>query len=282
MSFAHKIAIGTAQFGLHYGISNSFGQTNEEEVKSILTYASEHAVTCLDTAFAYGNSEEVLGHMDLMNFHIITKFPAPDKDHSPLYYIDESLKRLNLKKVYGFMGHNATSILQDPAVWNDVIQAKELGLAEKVGYSLYKQEELAKLLELGCIPDLVQVPFNLLDQRFSDSLKVLHKQGVEIHARSCFLQGLFFLEPENLAPYFDEIKPFLRHLHDEIPDSIERAGYLLDFCLSQPFIDKVVLGVNNLEQLKINLNLRNRKQNIINKSIPELNEELLLPYNWPK
>ena len=282
MSLAHKIALGTAQFGLHYGISNSAGQTEKEEVRKILAYAKKHGVSFLDTAFAYGNSEEVLGQLDLVDFNVITKFPLPDSDNSPLFYIHESLKRLKLEKVYGFMGHNATSILHDPTVWKHVLQVKEEGLADKIGYSLYKLEELTELLDLGCFPDLIQVPFNILDQRFSRSLKELHEQGVEIHTRSCFLQGLFFMEPEKLSSYFDEIKPFLRRLHEEIPDSTERAGYLLDFCLNQSFIDKVVLGVNNLEQLQINLNLVDMEQDIEMLFIPECNEDVLLPYNWPK
>ena len=116
-----KIGIGTVQFGLNYGISNSSGKTEREEVKQILEYASFHGVTILDTASAYGDSESVIGQEcpESSCFSIVTKLPAFTNDviskddvASAKDILNRSLTKLSRNSVYGLLLHQASDLLK--------------------------------------------------------------------------------------------------------------------------------------------------------------------------
>lgn len=279
-----KLAIGTAQFGLDYGISNTYGQTSSAEVTKILQLAHQSGIKTLDTAWGYGSSEEVLGETipDKKAFQIISKFPAVDSGRSVSHYVQQSLARLGIKSFYGYLAHTADVLKQNKSVWNELQQLKKQGLVSKIGYSLYSPEELKELLSLNMIPDLVQVPYNVLDRRFESYFEMLREKGIEIHTRSAFLQGLFFTDPENLPEFFDSIKSELQQIKNKFSSVIELSGSLLYFCASHPAVSKVVVGVNTAAQLVQNLDsLRNVK--IKEWPIFSLKDEsILLPYHWPK
>ena len=50
----NKIALGTVQFGLDYGVNNKRGKIPADEVFRILDKAAEAGIDTLDTAHAYG------------------------------------------------------------------------------------------------------------------------------------------------------------------------------------------------------------------------------------
>ncbi|GJM33451.1 MAG: aldo/keto reductase [Saprospiraceae bacterium] len=276
-----KLALGTAQFGLDYGINNSLGKTPEKEVSKILSLAEEAGINCLDTAYAYGTSEETLGRNNLNSFKIVSKFPSVEPSKNLNEYLYDSLKKLNTKAIYGYLAHNSQVLIQNQNLWDELQSAKKLGKVKKIGYSLYQPSELHKLLELGMFPDLIQVPFNILDQRFRHDLIGLAKEGVEIHTRSCFLQGVFFQDPQKLDAFFEKVKPFLADLALNYPTNSERAAFLLDYCTSQPFIHKVVIGVNNYQQLSDNLTGQYNKNGSLLMNIPTIPDKILLPTYWP-
>src|SRR5690606_14514305 len=154
------------------------------------------------------------------------------------------------------------------------------GLVKKIGFSFNSLEEIDKILSLSIVPDLIQVPFNFLDRRFTEHMKELKKNGCEIHTRSTFLQGLFFCDPNNLNSHFDEVKPILEELRG-LGDDL--SGLLLNFVLSQDFVDKVIIGVNNRKQLIENVDSINSN---FNNNLPKCNfilsDKILMPSNWPK
>jgi aryl-alcohol dehydrogenase-like predicted oxidoreductase len=277
-----KIVLGTVQFGLDYGISNQDGQTSSTEVQAILKEASNVGITFLDTAHVYGNSEKVLGDCELASqFQIISKFPRLQTDRTLESYLIESLSLLKRDSLYGYLAHDADSI-NEPHIWSELLRLREKKLVRKIGFSLYTREQLRKLLDKNFIPDIVQVPYNLFDRRFEEEFKMLKTLGVEIHIRSVFLQGLFFLEPDLLSAHFNKAKPMLEKLRKTFNDKA-LAGYLLNFCFKNPSVDKIVIGVNQASQLASNISQ-------LNSSFPDLDwsefqlsdESILLPYNWPK
>ena len=74
-----KIALGTVQFGMSYGISNNVGQVNSSDAKDIMLYAKSVGIDTLDTAIAYGDSERCLGEVGINDWNVITKLPeVPD------------------------------------------------------------------------------------------------------------------------------------------------------------------------------------------------------------
>lgn len=73
-----QLCLGTAQFGLAYGITNAAGQVQEDAVAPLLLQAQEARIGWLDTAQAYGNAEAVLGRQlpAAHGFRLISKLPA--------------------------------------------------------------------------------------------------------------------------------------------------------------------------------------------------------------
>lgn len=276
-----KIALGTVQFGLSYGIGNKEGQTSEREVMEILSVAKANGVDTLDTAFLYGESESVLGRTAGHDFKIISKFPDVQSADQLYKSLNTSLKRLNVERLYGYMAHRSVSF-QHGGVWEALQVLKQSGKVEKIGYSLYHPHELAFLLEQGMEPDIIQVPFNILDQRFASLLEMLHAKGVEIHTRSAFLQGLFFQTPSSLHSFFDPVVPFLESMNHQFTSNAAKANALLRFCVKQHMIDKVVIGVNNASQLTTNLEALNGEQVALQGEMPVVSDSILQPSNWPK
>lgn len=134
------------------------------------------------------------------------------------------------------------------------------------------------LLEKKMIPDIVQVPYNFLDNRFRENLIELKRLGCEIHSRSSFLQGIFFMKKESLSDYFNEIKPTIESLQVEHKERL--SGALLKFVMDLSFIDIVVMGVENIDHLKQNLqNIKEAKQITVPR--PQVSDKILMPSLWP-
>lgn len=278
-----KLALGTVQFGLNYGISNEYGQTSKEEVKKILREAEIAGVKTIDTARAYGSSEQVLGITGVQDFEIVSKLnPSELNTFSLEGQVVDSLKKLKVEQLYGVLFHNAESALENPTAVKKLWELKEKGVVRKAGYSLYTPSELDELLANYSFPDIIQVPYNILDRRFESRLNDLHNLGVEIHTRSTFLQGLFFMNPKRLDTFFHSVKPFLTDLQIEFTDTKSLAGFLLNEVIKQDFIDKVVIGVNTVDQLRANISGLKNNPPAIKFDISKVNDEILMPNLWPK
>jgi len=278
MNLKSKIGLGTVQFGLDYGISNKEGKTSSEEVKKILEFALKQGIDTIDTASAYGNAEQVIGENKLSEFRIISKFLPPENGETVTAQFYKSLERLKQKSLYGYLAHRPSDVLKNLYQWEDLKKIKEKGLVKKIGFSFNEPSEITLLAEAGCFPDLIQIPYNYFDQRFEKQIISLKEQGCEIHTRSTFLQGLFFMNPDTMSSFFDEVKPILKNLQ---LSNKNLAGSLLKFVAEQPFIDKVIIGVENCNQLKVNLEtLENSSR--LDKLKVILSNNIILPYEWPK
>jgi aryl-alcohol dehydrogenase-like predicted oxidoreductase len=279
MSLTSKIGLGTVQFGIPYGVSNVDGQTTKEEVDRILSLANKKEIKLIDTASAYGNAEEVLGGFDLSSFEVVSKF-MPSKEQETLEdKFELSLQKLNLSSLYGYLAHRPLDVIENPNQWETLQKLKHEGKIRKIGFSLNTPSEIENLILKGFVPCLVQVPYNYLDNRFKDVLIDLKRNGCEIHTRSSYLQGLFFMNTLMLNSFFDEVKPIIKSLQDDCNELL--SGALLKYVLDLPFIDKVIIGIENSNQLQSNLN------NIeIASSLEEryfnISESILMPSNWPK
>ncbi|GCC50614.1 aldo/keto reductase [Chryseotalea sanaruensis] len=279
----HRIALGTVQFGLDYGISNAKGKTSLREVTEILDFARDQQITLLDTAAAYGNSEEVIGQCTGADFQLVSKFIDAGDRKAVRTSLLTSLEKLKRQSLYAYLAHHANSLIEHPVYWEELLQLREDKLVKKIGYSLYTPAELEKLFQLNMIPDLIQIPFSLLDQRFAQYFKLLKERSVEIHVRSAFLQGLLLMDSKDLGAFFNPVKPVIEKLTVQFPSIEERAAALLLFCLQHAAIDKVVMGVNTKVQLERNLTSL-LKGAAVDKDfeIGEISEAILMPNQWPK
>lgn len=274
---SNKIGLGTVQFGLDYGISNKGGKTNSIEVERILETAKQNRIDYLDTASGYGSAEEVLGQNNLDGFRVVSKFMPPSKENSISKQLDDSLKKLNQNKLYAYLAHRPMALLEDTEQWNELQRIKIKGKVQKIGFSLNEPNEIIQLLEKGFVPDIIQVPYNYFDRRFDDIMIDLKSKGCEIHTRSTFLQGLFFMDTNELPSFFDEVKPYLK----EVQKSKTLPKSLLHFVLNKSFIDSVIIGVENNEQLLVNIDNSGTIE-----VLPEFNKilskNILMPMYWPK
>lgn len=260
-----KLGIGAAQFGVDYGISNTAGKTPAAEVAAILQLASDNGIRVLDTSPLYGDSEVVLGNLlpARHDFRIVTKTTKfmqgalTDADANALEETFlRSLERLRQPAVYGLLVHQLDDLLahNGELLIQKVLSLKQRGLVEKVGLSLsrFTEEQIDQVLEKYPV-DLIQVPLNVLDQRLlaSGRLRKLKAAGIEVHARSAFLQGLLLLEPETMPPWFDGVKAHLRRYHDEIARlGMTPAQAALEFVIGLDEVDAVICGINDSIQLR--------------------------------
>jgi aryl-alcohol dehydrogenase-like predicted oxidoreductase len=290
-----KLGLGTAQFGLDYGISNVRGKPGPEEVGRILGVARAAGMPVIDTAHAYGNSETVLGNCLPANhdFRIVTKtVPLRTGEVSSAevaHVVDAfrlSLERLRQPAVYGLLVHQAQDLLAagGERLMAALADLKARGLVEKIGVSVYDQGELDAVLARFSI-DIVQLPFSVLDQRLLESgaLARLKRAGVEVHARSVFLQGLLLMEPDSLGGHFRAAQAPLRRLHafarEHGRTPLETA---LRFVADRDEIDCAVIGVAHHDELEEIIAASRSAAAADDYSCFALHDEAMLnPARWP-
>lgn len=277
-----KIGLGTVQFGLNYGINNLNGRPNSDSIRTILDLAEENGIDVLDTAADYGDSEKTIGEIAKPGrFKVVTKV---SKTSEPAVSLRLSLQLLRTKNVYAFLFHDFQQFASQPGLWAQMIASKNQGLVQKIGFSLYYPAELEKLLAEKISFDIVQVPYNIFDQRFGSYFEHLKKMNVEIHVRSIFLQGLVFLDLKKLNPFFEPLRKKLERLQG-IANANNKSleGICLSFANSDPHIDRIVIGVDSAENLRQNLKAL-KEGDVLTQSDREFfreeNEQFILPYNW--
>ena len=254
-----KIALGTVQFGINYGIANTNGQVDKLGAKGILAHAMSYGVDTIDTAIAYGSSEQCLGEIGVDGYQVITKLPEIPDDYGNLRiwverHVKESLNTLGVKTLSGLLLHRPNQLLDSDKkdLWSILLQLKSDGLVKKIGFSIYTPDELDKLWD-SFQPDLVQAPYNILDRRLETSgwLQRMSEANVEIHIRSIFLQGLLLMNkdsrPEKFNKWLTLWSDWENWLRENDSTPVQAA---VSFALSDNRISRVVVGVDSLKQFK--------------------------------
>lgn len=303
-----KLVLGTAQLGLHYGIANQQGKPDQHASESLIKTAITNGVLCVDTARAYGNSEEVIGQVLKSGWsgrvQVITKlfplFDCPrDASHAVVKaFVDASVYRscaeLQVNKLDTLLLHRA-SHLQDWScgVWSRLQEHRSNGLIKTLGVSVQTPEELEFAL---ANPDVghIQMPYNVLDWRWDKSIPVIEsvktKRQLTIHVRSALLQGLLasgnaehWLKAQVNEPNV-VIEWLGANARETGCESI--AELCLRYVRSLNWVDGVVVGVETMQQLVENIASFSgegiSEQNIrtLNTSRPKLDEDSLNPAIW--
>tara|TARA_Y100000591_G_scaffold125211_1_gene107033 strand:+ start:13070 stop:13960 length:891 start_codon:yes stop_codon:yes gene_type:complete len=286
-SLSNKIAIGTAQFGLDYGIANKHGRVSANEIRSILNFALENNINTLDTAKVYGNSEKSIGDYlreSKKKWNIITKIS--DSNKSIIEQIQDSKEKLTVVPNV-ILAHSADLFL-DSMFQSEIQETKDKELIHSIGVSLYNEKEINLILNSKIKPDVIQLPMNILDTRLyrSGVLNKLYNSKIDIHIRSVFLQGLFYLSKTELEDGFKDVIPYLEKLKlISSNNGLTLSELSLLWLLSLKEVNKVIIGVDNVLQLKIHLESLNKKINpsIFKEalSICYDNENTLNPSLWP-
>jgi aryl-alcohol dehydrogenase-like predicted oxidoreductase len=270
-----KLAIGTAQFGMDYGLSNKLGKSKKYEVSKILKYAHSQGVDLIDTAPSYGDSENILGNLiHKYDFRIVTKTPKFDGNfidnfHSVQLYetFCESLINLGEKASYGLLVHSCDDLLKPGGelLYKKMQDLKSIGMVEKIGVSVYSSLQINSVLDKFKI-DIIQLPINIFDQQlFVDgSLEKLKNKNIEIHARSVFLQGLLLMNPLEIPQYFLPIQDKIKMFSNTAKSlSLSKLELALNYVNEISEIDKIVVGVNKFSQFNELVNAKKIKINPI-------------------
>jgi len=257
-----KLTLGTVQFGLEYGINNNKGKPSKEKSLEMLAFAFEKGIRTFDTAYAYGDAEEILGEFSQIHglrnkLKIVTKL-KPNiiaERRGNLYDIiaknlRESLRRLKMDYVDGYLLHTPEYVRNDDVI-KSLVNLKNEGLVKNIGISVYEEDDAIYAAKLPDI-DYIQIPYSIFDQRMdkTDFFSLARKKHKTVFARSTFLQGLIFMPEERIPTYLKKARIYLKELDEIIGKyNLSRAEAALLFSYKNPNIDYVVFGVDNIKQL---------------------------------
>ena len=281
-----KLALGTVQFGINYGINNKNGIPSDFDISEIFDLSIKNNIKYLDTSISYGNSEERISKLANNKFNIITKSNDVKNSEELSSSILTSLSSLKTESVYGFLFHNSDNLINNHDLWSTLVKFKNEKKVNKIGYSIYDTNQIDYLLDKGFIPDIVQLPYSLLDRKFEKYFMKLKKLGTEIHVRSVFLQGLYFMNNKKLPEKLLPLKKYLESINSVCKDFNISIGELaLNFVNENKFIDKIIIGVDSSTQLNQNIQMIKKwdNKNDINKLINKIivkEQDLLSPINW--
>jgi len=285
-----KIALGTAQIGLDYGISNKSGKICIDEVADIIATAKYHKIEVIDTAIGYGDSEEILGHIGVNEFRLITKLPSiPTRVSNAkkwvLAQVYQSLNRMKIDSLYGILLHDTKMLKRqdNSEIIEALFELKQNGLVKKIGVSIYDPDELESIIDTLDL-DLVQAPLNLVDRRLISSgwLNKLNENGIEVHARSVFLQGLLLIPYAEIPKKFGRWKHLWSFWHKRLSnENLDAVSECLRFGLSFKNLDQIVVGVQTSKQLEKLCQPIITASNVNDWSeMVCYDEELVNPSNW--
>lgn len=286
-----RLALGTAQFGFAYGIANKSGKVEIAEAAEILRLSTASGIDTLDTASAYGESEQTLGILGVEHWKVVTKLPELPPDVSIPEWVgaavEASLHRLKVSRLYAVLLHRPRQLLEPrgAAIWQAMMRLRDRGVVQKVGVSVYSPEELGDLWQHFPV-DIVQAPLSIVDRRMirSGLLSRLHEGDVEVHARSVFLQGVLLMPRDERHAKFGTWDELWTRWDEWL--EAERLTPLqasLAFALSHAEIARVIVGVDGLSQLREIFTVANSERKITFPGhIESTDLSLVNPSHWGK
>ena len=285
-----RLGLGTAQFGLDYGVANRSGQVGIDEIKRILSLCVENGITTIDTAIAYGSSEKEIGIGGVSDCQVVTKLGSIPKGHPDIERwivkkVEESLSRLKIEKLYGLLLHKPEELLSvyGKSIFRGLQKVQGLGYVNKIGVSIYDPKIIDELL-INYAFDLVQAPFNLVDRRFisGNYHKQLKDLGMEIHVRSVFLQGVLLMKSTQIPKYFrkwdflwDQWRAWLA------ANSARPVDTCLAYAIRYPELDKIIVGADSSQQWEAIINSAGADLDVTFPSIGLNDTSLVDPSYWP-
>jgi len=289
---AARLALGTVQFGLPYGVANTQGQVSYDEAEAMIGAMLTAGIDTIDTAIAYGEAETVLGHIGMSGFRLISKVPALLEpvlavDDWVVAQVEASLERLRVPRLSGLMLHSPDDLLgpHGSDLARGLRRAQDAGLAERIGLSVYSPEQLAILVDRLPL-EIIQIPLNIFDRRFVETgwLDRLVADNVEVHARSVFLQGLLLMPSDRVPSKFAPFRSMIDDWHSWLASDAAAGRSTVQACLahvaSYPGISRLVVGSDNLAQLQDIINAATFAPIRAPESLSSPANSLINPVQW--
>lgn len=293
--------LGTVQFGQNYGI-NGQKQPSVNDSVFMLDYATQNGITNIDTAFAYGTAEDVVGEFlkkktiarDKLNIssklmpNIMDVVSPENYEKKITEQIKNQLKRLNTDYLDVYLYHSARYVYNE-ALLKALQIVKKQGLARMVGVSVYEPSEVQEGLKSAYV-DFMQFPYSIFDQRMLKAgiFELTKKSNTIIDTRSAFIQGLIIMPQEKVPPFLEKAKPIVNKIDTLCKEyNINRVALAISFVKRQEFIDSLVFGVDNIEQLKqdieyFNKSLPNNLVDEIASEFKDIETDIVMPSLWKK
>lgn len=254
-----KIVLGTVQMGLNYGINNLSGKIGINDSKHILEFAHDSGIRFLDTAEGYGESHKIIGqyHKEYPTkiFSVITKIPHTVTNAIIAINIESYLDEMNINKIDTLLFHSFKHYKENKLIVRRLKSIQKNGLVDKIGVSVYSNDEFEEVINDNLI-NVIQFPFNVFDNLSIKGFLInrAKEKNIELHSRSVFLQGLFFkkeFDQNNVLKYLKNELLYIKELsfHYKVP----LETLLLNFCIMTDEIDKILIGVDNINHLKSNI-----------------------------
>lgn len=288
-AIGRRLALGTVQFGLPYGVANSQGQVSLAIAKDMVGFIRDFGLDTIDTAIGYGESEQALGKIGVGDFNVVSKLlPIPatvnDADAWVQSETEASLDRLKIDSLCGLLLHRSSDLSgpQGSELYEAMRKLRDNGKVKKIGISIYSPVELDTFSGKFDF-DLIQAPFNLIDRRLNTSgwLKRLKDQGCEVHVRSTFLQGLLLMPRSTIPVKFGKWGKLWDQWSHWLQQNGEDAVHAcLAYPLSFPEVDRVVVGANDLEQLRHIASAASREPRLQFPNLVCDDEALINPAKW--
>ena len=290
-----KFMIGTAQFDEKYGLTNKTKKFKKKEIINLLKFARKNKIKFIDTAQRYGKSESNLKFLKSQKWNIVTKIDISKfRKNKNKKKIKEKIKKkfsvaekkLGKKNLYGVLTQNSDIIFndKDKNIYNSLISLKKEGFIKRFGYSIYNFKNIEKICK-EYKPDIIQCPFNIFDRRLIEkkNLNLLKKSKIEVHIRSVFLQVLLLSSEKSIINKFSKFKKKLKNWENFIRQKkISKLQACLNFVSHVRGINKIIIGVDNLNQLKQIINSKKIKKINFPKNLKSNNLNLINPTLWKK
>ena len=295
------LCLGTVQFGMDYGIAGQKKPPLHEAV-DILDYATQNGIVTIDTANAYGVAEDVVGEflekktIPRSKLFLISKLRPNllDEVDASHYYdimksnLTDSLQRLKTDYLDSYLLHSSRYVFSDEII-ETLSRFQQEGYVRHAGVSVYEPEEAKKCIERQNV-DFMQVPFSIFDQRMLKEGVFQMEKGThtQIHSRSAFIQGLILMEEEKVPPFLEKAKPIIRKI-DSLCGKfrISRIALAMGFVKEQNAISHLVFGVDNLTQLKEDIECFSHSIsadiiNDIGREFADIETDIVMPSLWKK
>lgn len=281
--------LGSASFGLNYGVANNYNIVDSNESIRIIDTAIKSGFDGIDTAQNYGHAHSIIKKAlsDTGKFHITSKMGQDSFSNSDIFgsSLNTCLEQLGIEQLDVLLLHNFETLLkfnvQD--IRKSLIKAIELNLVSKIGISAYSEAEVLYAKEV--IPELTvfQLPENICDQRLGNSkqIKALSENGNDIYARSIFLQGILLTKPEELP---DTLKGVSKQIKDfqnyTAANNLDLVTACMSYVQNITWLKGIVIGVNSIRQLMEIVAAINNPYNIDFDRFPRIADEWLDPRKW--
>ncbi len=238
-----RIGLGTVKFGRNEKVNypQGFALPDDKTILHLLAQAQSLGINLLDTAPAYGSSEERLGPLlkTQRNSWVISTKVGEDFKNGKSYFdfsseavresILRSLKRLETDYLDIVLVHSNgedKKIIEELHIFETLSEIKKAGLIRAYGMS-------TKTVEGGMLAvdqsDLVMVMHNLIYSAEQSVIQYAHQKQKGVFIKKALASG-------HLAALSSE---------DAVRDSMK-------FILSEPGVSSVIVGTLNAEHLKYN------------------------------